>query len=232
MLHDPDSNPKLSQRHTKKSSPSKKNSSQLKLVASNPPPQKSPSPSRPLTSKSGFSVDVKKIGCTLYEMYIRDQPHDLECDLTLELEGSSGTTLSKTVICHLPNILKEDNKLLNEEELLYGQIMIQFQMKILEQLLLFCARFCASYLVIYMDDDQAEGFGIYQDFLISQDPTLTENGEKTEMVIPADKETLADWRNFMAEATLSFEQELWREQRFNPVIRQYLKSQIQKGTLH
>jgi hypothetical protein len=75
-----------------------------------------------------------------------------------------------------------------------------------------------------MDDAQAEGFGILQDFLAYCDETLTENGEQTEMVIPTDREAFDKWYGFMTEMSLKFEQDLWREQRFNPAIRNYLKS--------
>jgi len=77
---------------------------------------------------------------------------------------------------------------------------------------------------IYMDDTQAEGFGIYQNFLVYCDETLTGNGEQTEMVIPSDQKTFDKWLTFMNKTNLDFEQDLWREQRTNPAIRRYLKS--------
>jgi hypothetical protein len=210
------------------------NVSSLKLVISNPPLAQEHRPLfKPAVSKSEFAVGIEKKSFDLYEMTLLDPPHDLECELTLEIEGNLGQAASRNVICHFPAILmQEGNKLMREEELLYGLVMVQFQMKILEQLLLFCTKHNASHLVIYMDDDQVEGFGIYQDFLVHQDPTLTKNGEQTEMIIPANKETIDDWMNFMAATTLSFEQELWREQRSNAVIRQYLKSRQEKETVH
>lgn len=199
-------------------------SSHLRLVVSNPNPlQQAPASSQPASSNTGFTVKVKKRGSDLYEMKIQDPLHEMECDLILEIEKSRRKT---TIVCHFPVILNDSNKFLDEDEALYGIIAIQFQMNVLEQLFIFCIDHAASQLIIYMDDDQAEGFGIYQDFLIHCDETRTKNGEKTEMIIPTDQETFDKWRSFMAETSHEFEQDLWREQRFNPAIRRYLKSRI------
>ena len=95
-----------------------------------------------------------------------------------------------------------------EDETLYGSLMIQFQMKILEQLFLFCSIHYASTLVVYTDDDQAEALGIYQDFLSYKAQTLTHNGEKTEMVIPVDRKTFEVWIDFMDQINRKFQQSL------------------------
>ncbi|MCE3230495.1 MAG: hypothetical protein K0R52_423 [Alphaproteobacteria bacterium] len=218
----------------KKPPRSKKKAPKLKLVVSNPPPaQEKALPSQPASSKGGVTVNIKKRGLDFYEMTIQDLSHALECDLTLEIEGELAQPASRNVICHFPAILlQEGNRLMREDELLYGLVMVQFQMEILEHLLRFCAKQGASHLIIYIDDDQVEGFGIYQDFLVHQDPTLTKNGEQTELVIPTNKETIDKWMVFMKATTLGFEQELWCEQRSNPVIRQYLKSRQEKETVH
>lgn len=195
----------------------------LTLVISNPTPvQDTPASPQSASSNTGFTANLKKKGSDLYEMKIQDSFHDMECDLILEIENEDvGET---TVICHFPPFFGESNKFMEEDEALYGIITLQFQMKVLEQLFMFCADHNASQLAIYMDDDQAEGFGIYQDFLIYCDETLTENGEKTVMVIPTDRESFDKWRRFMAETSLRFEQDLWREQRFNSTLRRYLLS--------
>jgi len=194
----------------------------LKLVVSNPTLiQDAPVSSHPPSSKPTFTTKVQKRGISLYEMNIQDPFHKLECDLILEVERDDGET---TVVCHFPSILNESHKLLDEDETLYGIIMLQFQMNVLEQLFLFCTTHEASQSTIYMDDDQAEGFGILQDFLIYCDETLTENGEKTEMLIPTDQESFTKWQNFMEKTNLTIEKDLWREQRSNRAIRHYLKS--------
>lgn len=222
MSQDSDSKSKPPQRKSGKLPHSLAATPTLKLVVSNPGPvQAASDASQRIPSKAGFSAKVRSRGHNLYEMNIRDPFHDLGCDLILETEKSDGDT---TAVCHFSVFLDESNKFLDEDETLYSVIVVQFQMKVLEQLFLFCANHKASQLIIYMDDAQAEGFGIYQDFLVYCAETLTENGEKTEMVIPTDQETFDKWRSFIAATNLKFEQDLWREQRFNPVIRRYLKS--------
>jgi len=196
--------------------------SHLKLVVSNHTPVQAASDAfQPTASNAGFSVKVCSRGHQLYEMSIQDPFHDLECDLILDIEKGADET---KVVCHFPAILSESNKFLEEDETLYGTIMIQFQMNVLEQLFMFCTNRNASQLTIYMDDAQAEGFGIYQDFLVHCDDTLTENREQTEMVISTDRKVFGKWCSFMKKTKREFEQDLWREQRFNPAIRRYLKS--------
>lgn len=103
--------------------------------------------------------------------------------------------------------------------------MVMFQMRILEQLLVFCATHQASTLVIFADDAQAEELEIYRDFLVSQEEVLTPAGEKTEMVIPADRKTFDAWVDFMGDVTSQFRQTLWQAQKTNPAIKNYLKIQ-------
>jgi hypothetical protein len=222
MSKDTDFKLQLSQNKDGKSILSKERATTLKLVVSNPPPaQKISAPSLHIPSNAGFAVEVQKRGADLYEMNIRDPFHELGCDLILDIEESNGES---TVVCHFPLILNEANRFLDEDETLYGTIMLRFQMRVLEQLFMFSINHNASQLTIYMDDAEAEGFGIYDDFLSHYDETLMENGEQTEMVIATDQETFDRWLGFMAEMNLRFEQDLWRGQRTNPAIRDYLKS--------
>lgn len=221
MSQDSDSKSKPPQRKVGKSPHSLAATPTLKLVVSNPAPIQATSvPSQPTPSNAGFAAKVRSIGTHVYEMSIRDPFHDLGCDLILDIEESRGKTVA---VCHFPVILNEPNKFLHEDENLYGSIVLRFQMKVLEQLFMFCSNHNASQLTIYMDDAQAEGFGIYEDFLSRYDETITENGEKTEMVIWTNQETFDKWLAFMAETSLKVEQDLWREQRTNSVIRNYLK---------
>ena len=222
MSQDSDSKFKPPQGKDGKSSHSLPTTPTLKLVVSNPAPvQEVPAVSQRLPSTKSFAAKVKKRGVNLYELNISDPFHELGCDLILDIEENSRETVA---VCHFPVILNEPNKFLDEDETLYGIIVVQFQMNVLDQLFLFCTDQGASQLTIYMDDAQAEGFGIYQDFLVHCDETLTENGERTEIIVPTDQETFEKWRNFMKKTSHGFEQDLWRAQQLNPAIRHYLKS--------
>lgn len=201
----------------------------LKLVVSNPAPLQKISPSEavePNKCAPFFTVDVRVKGPCLYDMAIHDPAHYLKCNLILEVEESNEDYEGGTVICHFPNLFDEElNDFVEEDETLYGALMVQFQIKILEQLLLFCATHYASTLVIFADVAQADTLGVYQDFLTYKDQRPINKGEKTEMVIPADRKTFEAWVDFMREITTNFYQILWHDQGSNPVIRRYLKSQ-------
>ena len=200
----------------------------LKLVVSNPCPASSLKPTISNASaapSSCFTAEVCPRGPNLYEMHLQDSAYGLRCNLILEVECPHDDLDSTSIVCHFPNI---DDRALNdfveEDETLLGMFMIQFQMRILEQLFLFCANHYASNLVVFVDDVQADDLEIYRDFLTYKNETITAQGEKTEMIIPADRETFDAWIDFMEEATTKFHQTLWYEQKSNPIIREYLES--------
>lgn len=198
----------------------------LKLIVSNAEPS-SKALSQPIISPNRcapFTSEVWLKGPCLYLMMVQDPSHYLSCELVLEVEESQQECGGGTVICHFPNIEVEQlRNFICEDETLYGIIMIQFQMKVLEQLLLFCATHYASKLIIYADNAQADEFEIYRDFLSYEGQILTQNGEQTEMIIPADPQTFDNWIDFMNDVTLKFRQTLWQDQRTNLTIKHYLK---------
>lgn len=227
MSQNPDSQPKPLQNRNDKLACSEETASHLTLVVSNPDPVQENTP-EPASSNTGFMVEVRNIDPRTYEMEVQDSFHDLEGSLLLDIKKQRKKT---AVVCHFPDIFDDSNKFLAEDETLYGTIMVQFQLKVLEQLLLFCGDHDASQLIISMDDASAEGFEVYHHFLAQQNHNLTTDGEQTKMVISVNAEALNGLRNFMKENTLQFEQGLWREQGSNLAIRNYLKSQVKKGTL-
>ncbi|MBX9805039.1 MAG: hypothetical protein K2Y18_04710 [Alphaproteobacteria bacterium] len=171
----------------------------------------------------GFSAEVRVKGPYLYLMSAQDPSHYLSCELVLEVEESLDE-VAGAVICHFPSI--ESDQLcnfINDDECLYGMAMIEFQMKILEQLFQFCATHYASKLIIYTDDAQANELEIYRDFLSHEGQAVTAKGSQTEMIISVDPKTIADWVAYKDMVTLKFRQTLWQDQRSNPTIKQYLK---------
>lgn len=201
----------------------------LKLISSNPTfniefyekPQKIIQP----IERIPFASEVLPQGPNLYVIRAQDLSHYLECDLTLEVEDGQDENEPNSVICHFPNIADEDmNRFINYDETLYDILMLEFQMKVLKQLLHFCTTHYASILTIYADDAQADTLKIYRDLLNSTNPTFPQNEERAEIIIKLNQYTMDSWTNFMNQAILEFKQTLWQEQRINPAIRLYLKS--------
>jgi hypothetical protein len=199
----------------------------LKLIYQADPIIQEPPQQEPVIPilRTPFAAIVRLSGPNLYIMQVQDTAHYLNCDLTLEIEESPHKGEPKTVVCHFPEILDEQlNTFIWEDETLYAIVLIQFQMKLMKELLIFCKNHHVSRLVIYPDDAQTEDFGIFQDFLIVEDLKCDEEDDKTKMVIPTTPETYDNWIEFMYEANLRFQQTLWRNQRKNPAIRHYLIS--------
>ncbi|MDF3034119.1 MAG: hypothetical protein K0R76_1073 [Alphaproteobacteria bacterium] len=199
----------------------------LKLIVSNPlPVQENLLPSGPTPiSKVKFTAESRRIGPHLYEMRVQDPSHYLSCDVILEVEEKGNEGERRAVICHFPIIADESlNEFIKGDETLHSIIIIQFQMKVLEQLLMFCANHHAIQLFIYRDDTHGAGFEIYHHFLMHYDEAFIENEEQWAMVISSNQQTADALTDFMKGINLKFCQALWRAQRFNPTIRHYLQS--------
>lgn len=201
----------------------------LKLVISNPAPSpKFHTQSQKIGhSNQGvpFVSEVLVQGRNLYLIRAQDLSHYLECDLTLEVEEGQHENEPNLVICHFPKIADEQmSSFINEDDTLYDIIMLEFQMKIFKQLLLFCTAHYAATLTIYADDAQTDNLKIYRDVLDFENQTLARNENQTEIIIPLNQYTVDIWVNFINQVTLEFQQTLWQGQRTNPAIRHYLKS--------
>jgi hypothetical protein len=171
-----------------------------------------------------FSCEIRIKGPDSYILTAQDSSRGLETQLPLKIEGNYEEYKEITVKCQFPMINDEAlMALVDEDETLFGILMIQFQMSILHQLFLFCASHYATKLTICADEAQAEQLGIYQEFITQQNETLHEKSEKTEMCIVTNSQTFEEWRDFMAAANIKFGQSMWRGQGTNSVIRQYLK---------
>ncbi|MEI8295262.1 MAG: hypothetical protein WCG04_01910 [Alphaproteobacteria bacterium] len=200
----------------------------LKLVVSNKHPLKGVTlpqvEQNSRSRKSFFATEVRFKGPCLYRMAIQDPSHYVAVNLILEIKEALDEFDQGSVICYFPKISDEIlQELTRQDNNLYSIIMIQFQMKILERLLLFCATHNATTLVIFAND-QNDDLGIYQDFLAYQDHLFVPNSEMTELVIAADQGAYRSWMDFMHRVTVELRQMLWNEQYSSSTIKKYLKS--------
>jgi hypothetical protein len=205
------------------------------LPASLSPQNILPFPKGNATTRASFTAEIRATGGDGYVMTAQDPRHFLACDFTLEIQGNENEfkikkpraakekAKLKEVVCHFPRIADDQLKeLVWQDDTLYSVIMILFQIKVMQQLLSFCAAHHATNLVIYVDSDQADDLEIYGSFLIYREQANTPHGEKTEMVIAANPKTVGEWHEFMEITNLRLRQILWREQKTNPAIQHYL----------
>jgi hypothetical protein len=109
---------------------------------------------------------------------------------------------------------------------LQGVVIFQFQLKILEQLLLFCGEKASVNLILTVNDanlDYLDYLDIYSRFITSAKKVTSAKEEQTESVIPTDVETYEEVVDFMNEVEKQFRKTLWREQTVNLAFREYLK---------
>jgi hypothetical protein len=182
---------------------------------------------------SPFMFDFHQLFQDLYIFNGKDYGHDLLCKMTLELketfvsfeEGEEGQGhIESAVICNFPGLNVE--KLIEKvgfDVYLQKIVLFQFQLKILEQLLLFCEKKDAATLVLTIDDADLDCLDIYSQFVASAKKVMTARGGQTEIVIPTDVETYDDIIDFMDKIEKHFRKTLWRGQTTNLDFREYLK---------
>lgn len=187
------------------------------------------------SSQESFLFNIHEISQNLYKMRFHDLSHQLYCEITVELKSSlmygdepyeEDGTLEVVIAGDFPAIsLQGLNQIIHGNEYLQGMILIKFQLKILEQLLLFAENKDASYLFLNFNEANLDYVEIYQRFIISQESILLARGEQIEIVMPTDVGTYDELIEFMDELEQDFQQSLWRDQKSDPIIRKYLKSQ-------
>ena len=184
-----------------------------------------------------FLVDFQEFSPYLHVFRAKDYTHGLLCEMTLEVkeifvtreEGKEGGYLTPVAACSFPAIsLQKLHEKTCFDGYLQDLLMGQFQLKILEQLLLFCEEKDATHLILTVND-AVHGAGLdylklYRFFLVSEEQVATSRGEETQIMIPADAETYDKVIDFMDKIDREFRCALWRGQSINPAFRDYLIS--------
>ncbi|MGV8948694.1 MAG: hypothetical protein ACOH2E_04925 [Candidatus Paracaedibacter sp.] len=189
-----------------------------------------------VTLSDSFLVHIQEFSPNLYTFMAKDYTHELLCKITLEvkevlvsLEEESGGYLAPVVSCSLPSInLQNLNEKTGFDSYLQELLMGQFQLKILEQLLLFCEQNDAVHLILTLNDTvngaDLDYLKFYRRFLVSEEQVTTSRGEETQIVIPTDMDTYDNVIDFMDKIDREFRCALWRGQSVNTAFRDYLKS--------
>ena len=181
-----------------------------------------------------FLVDFQEFSSCLHVFRARDYTHGLLCEMTLEVKEifvtrEEGGCLTPVAACSFPAIsLQKLNEKTGFDGYLQELLMGQFQLKVLEQLLLFCEEKGATNLVLTAND-AVYGAGLdylkfYRFFLVAEEQVATSRGEETQIMIPAAAGTYDKVVDFMDKIDREFRCALWRGQSINPAFRDYLKS--------
>lgn len=171
-----------------------------------------------------FTAKLSRIDSYHYRITVCDPSHYLSSDLILEIRESGDESAFGDVICHFPTIQDEYLKaFVWDDATLISLILIQFHIKILEQLLLFCANHNALKLVIHANPFEEGLLEAYEGFIARIDQVLTPQGRKTALVIPTDRAVHDKLTDYMEQIGTDFRDILREDRCSNPIIRQYLK---------
>jgi hypothetical protein len=214
----------------------------LKLIVNNAVPLfRGLASKRSITEVAGSSTSVKtsplfdcrEIGENLYAFRGVDIVHNLALETTLEIKKSltysntseADCSFRSIISCQCPAIdTHRLDEIINGDEYLQGILVVLFQLRSLEELLLLCENKDVSSLHMNFNDINSDYLEIYRRFIVSEQEIITPEGEKTEVMISADLETYDALIDFMYELNQDFCQTLWRYQKANPAFRKYLKS--------
>jgi hypothetical protein len=189
---------------------------------------------KPFPTDNSFVFDFQSFSPNLSIFRSKNSVHELSCEMTLEVkevfvsledEGEEGGYFAPAVSCSFPAIsLEKLNKKISFESYIQGILRRQFCLNILEQLLLFCHEKEAVKLVLNINDTELDHLEIYSRFFISEERIVTEQGERTQVIIPTDVHTYDEIIDFMDDLEKDFIKILWREQKTNPAFQEYLIS--------
>lgn len=187
----------------------------------------------PLTPppKNPFLFNFQQTSHNLYSFSAFDSDHSLACKIDVELkesyvnsqEGEEGNYLVPVAFCNFPNIdMRQLAEKVGWDEYLQASIMVQFQLEILEQLLLFCGEKGAAHLVLTINEANYDDLEIYRHFAFSEVQVITAEGEQTEIAISSAAETFDEVIEFTDKFDADFWKDLWHDQKNNPLFRKYL----------
>lgn len=183
--------------------------------------------------KPQFLVNFQEISANLFNFYAQDTLHDLSCSFSLDIQdifvqkdlGYEDDYLIPMVVCNFPAI---DGQMLHEKvfgnEYLQGILLVRFYLSILESLFLFCDNQDAYGLVLTVDENALSVIEVFRPFLLSEHQVMTEKGKQTEGLISTNVEAYDDLLDLIDKIDQDFRQTLWRDQRENQAIREYLKN--------
>ncbi len=127
------------------------------------------------------------------------------------------------MICHFPVINEEFLEVfLWEDELLINMVAEQFYLKVLEQLLQFCANHNAAKLVLHVSCPKASALEFYKPF-VAHTEALTYNAREVALTIRPDRVLYEKLMIYMDTLSREFQQTLQEEQGDDPMVQQYLK---------
>ena len=154
----------------------------------------------------------------------------LRCELPLKFEE---TEEALSLICQFPTI--GDDQLvdfIDDDESLLGIVLVSFHMHILQNLFLFSAAHQVKNIIVKTTEEQFKGLGIHEELIRHVDKIPTKKGIAIEMTIPVHSDSLMLCDELMEDMTAQFRKTLWQEQKANPAIRDYLKTNVRFSVAH
>jgi len=181
-----------------------------------------------------FISHFQELSPNLYIFRVKGYAHELSCEIPLEVtetfvslkeEGEEGGYSVSAVFVSFPAMnLEKLNREISFDSYVQGTLVRQFQLNILEQLLLFCDEKEAAKLILTISDTEWDYLDIYSRFFASEEQIVTSKGTQTQVVIPTDRHTYDEIIDLMGKIEEDCRRILWCKQNTNSAFRKYLKS--------
>lgn len=170
-----------------------------------------------------FTANVRLVSPSLYTLAAQDLCNYLACEISLEIQEGQDETEFGIVTCHFP-IIQEDylEAFLWGEELLVDMVSAQFHLKVLEQILRFCANHNATRLIICVSSSQSSALQFYRPIIAHTETLACHARKDTLLTIHPDRATYEKLILNMHDLGREFQDMLEEEKLNNPIIQQYL----------
>jgi hypothetical protein len=173
---------------------------------------------------SYFTVEIRKRSPHDFIMVARDPFHHLNCEIPLKFENIEDDI---SLICKFPEICEEEFvDFINCDDYLFGMILITFHMQILKNLFMFCRTHKVQNLIIKASKEHFAGLGVYEEFIKDIYKVPTMRGIGVEITIHVHSDRLTECDEIIDGIMAKFRKKLWKDQKTNADIRNYLKNNV------
>lgn len=194
--------------------------------------------------KEQFLSNFHEISPKLFSLYVQDLRHNLSCSFVLDkqdvlvIEDDLEDTISEDenyfeqgqiLPMYVVDFPETDHNLLSHiglgDSTLQEAVLTRFYLNLLESLFLFCEEQNIKGVILNISDSP-KLIETYQNFTHSEAEVTANFGKQTQIMISADVDQYDQLIDLIEKTDYEFCQLLWRHQKGNPTIRDYLKSHM------
>jgi hypothetical protein len=185
------------------------------------------------SEKNPFYADFVDISTDLYGGMFHDSVHGLKHSVILDLrmywasfqpDFNDKITLPAMACEFLPVDATGMAEKIMPDDYIYHAVFIQFQLQMLEKILLFSREKEAASLVLVFNRNTRDNIEIYREYITLEQDVITPSGQEIHAYIPVCASLCTQVAETLGRLGQDFRQTLWRNQKINKAQQHYLHS--------